>query len=90
MNKWLARLRENMRKSLDYEPTEPTKPAPNPQDGGSVSFVGYQQGAATSTSDLWEAWAERAAIMEYDGGVSPESAERAAFDYAFRRLNSGH
>jgi hypothetical protein len=29
-------------------------------------------------SDLWEAWEERAAIMEYDGGLSRHEAEYQA------------
>lgn len=30
--------------------------------------------------DAWELWAERAAIMEYDGGLSRQDAERLAWE----------
>jgi len=31
------------------------------------------------SSNFWEAYEERAAIMEFDGGMSREEAEKAAF-----------
>jgi hypothetical protein len=30
--------------------------------------------------DLFEAWQERAAIMEFDGGMTREEAEKAAME----------
>lgn len=41
------------------------------------------------TEDELELWEERAAIMEYDGGLSREEAEREAFDDIVMRRNDG-
>jgi hypothetical protein len=85
MSKWMALLRERKNSfAPSPEPTEPTK-------GGSVGFVGPSPWNAEKTdvpsaedrqhdahvSD-WVDWSERAAIMEYDGGLTRAEAERLA------------
>ena len=85
MSKWMALLREPKNSvSLVPEPTKPTK-------GGSVGFVGSSLREIEKTdvpsaearqhdahvSD-WVDWNERAAIMEYDGGLTRAEAERLA------------
>jgi hypothetical protein len=85
MSKWMALLREQKNSSAPGpEPTEPTK-------GASVGFVGsspweveeidvpsaeaWQHDAHVSD---WVDWEERAAIMEFDGGMTRQEAEVAA------------
>ena len=85
MSKWMALLREQKNSSPPRsEPTEPT-------EGGSVGFVGSSPWEVEKTdvpsaedrphdahvSD-WVDWNERAAIMEYDGGLTRAEAERSA------------
>jgi hypothetical protein len=85
MSKWMALLREQ-KNSLAPSP-EPTKPT----KGGSVGFVGSSPwevekidvpSAEAWQHDVhisdWVDWNERAAIMEYDGGLTWAEAERAA------------
>jgi hypothetical protein len=36
--------------------------------------------------DIWEEFAERAAIMQHDGGMSMQKAEIIALQAAFRRM----
>jgi hypothetical protein len=85
MSKWMALLKERKNSvSRIPEPTKPTK-------GGSVGFVGsslreiekidvpdteiHKHDAHVSD---WVDWNERAAIMEYDGGLTRQEAERKA------------
>ncbi len=39
------------------------------------------------SEDEWEYWQERAAIMEYDGGLSRDEAELKAYKYLLLRRN---
>lgn len=39
-------------------------------------------------ADIWEEFAERAAIMQYDGGMTMQEAETFALLAAFRRMGS--
>ena len=85
MSKWMALLKERKNSvSLVPEPTKPTK-------GGSVGFVGSSLGETekihvpdTETHEHdahvsdWADWNERAAIMEYDEGMSRKEAEAEA------------
>jgi hypothetical protein len=85
MSKWMALLKERKNTvSLAPEPTKPTK-------GGSVGFVGSSPwtvekidvpSAETRQHDAhvldWVDWNERSAIMEYDGGLTRQEAERKA------------
>jgi translation elongation factor EF-4 len=85
MSKWMALLKERKNSfTLSLEPTEPTK-------GGSVGFVGSSlreiekidvPDTETHKNDAhvsdWVDWNERAAIMEYDGGLTRAEAERSA------------
>jgi hypothetical protein len=100
MSKWMALLREPKNSvSLTPEPTKPTKPT----KGGSVGFVGSSPwtvekidvpSAETRQHDAhvsdWVDWNERAAIMEYDGGLMRVEAETVASEHrrAGRNLRS--
>lgn len=76
---WLDRL-----KALDADVCVRSRPCQNRQNPGSVSFVGASEAhipspqGASDDEDAREAWEERAAIMEYDGGMTRAEAERAA------------
>lgn len=85
MSKWLTLLKEREKSAFRrMGPTEPTKV-------GSVGFVGSYRKEAEKvnvpvTADRqhdehisdWMDWQERAAIMEYDGGMSRKEAETEA------------
>jgi len=85
MSKWMALLREQKNSfAPGPEPTKPTK-------GDSVGFVGSSLWEAKKidvpSAEVWQHdahvsdwvdWDERAAIMEYDGGMTRQDAEVAA------------
>jgi hypothetical protein len=49
-----------------------------------------QQSDAERRAELRERFEHRAAVMEYDGGLSRQEAERLAFRELRKRLESGH
>jgi hypothetical protein len=53
--------------------------APDKQDGSNGGIGGARPGEIHDHEALREAFEERAAIMEFDGGMSREDAERAAW-----------
>ena len=67
--------------SVEIEPTKPTKL-------GFVGFVGSRSVESQKiwpAPDSWEWIEERAALLEFDGGVSGDEANRRAFEMWFRR-----
>jgi hypothetical protein len=89
MGKWLERLRENGKRARDV--TDKTdKTTPGEEGRGFVSFVGPRSehfrnfrpfyGGPEWDEEDWEAaFDERAAILEFDQGMSREDAEALAW-----------
>lgn len=44
------------------------------------SKTGRQEPIFFISNDEWEYWQERAAIMEYEGGLSRKQAEKSAYE----------
>ncbi|WP_226550778.1 hypothetical protein [Celeribacter naphthalenivorans] len=60
--------------------TKPTKPQSGPGASGEVLSVKsvLSEGGELTPSDLFDLWEERAAILQFDAGMSRERAEREA------------
>jgi hypothetical protein len=72
---WLERARREMRRGRQGGTANTAK-----TPATAVTAVGDEDIRRDSTATLREAWEERAAIMQFDGGMSREEAERAAWE----------
>ena len=97
MSKWMTMLKERcISVSAMAAPTKPTEPP-------FVGFVGSLPGETEKIDQLaaertnqdahvsaWMAWQERAAIMEYEGGLSRPEAEAGALQDAIAHWLARH
>lgn len=71
---WLDRARRELREPAGRRPADTAEKLPT-----AVMAVRDPASCAESAEALHEAWEERAAIMEFDGGLPREEAERIAW-----------
>lgn len=84
MTRWLAAAREGL--GALTKPTKPTEPPVGGTDREVLSVLSVLSGRGEAVAgltdearqDLRDAWEERAAIREYDGGQTREEAELEA------------
>jgi hypothetical protein len=88
-NRWAARLRGFESLPLRHCPARTYDDAASsgafrerglaPPIPSLLPWLGYASDLAALWDDHWERWQERAAILEYDGGLHREEAERRAW-----------